>query len=229
MNRRESIRAIAISSISAGAILSACKHSGNNKGSENIAGGPEPYGRTQAEIEHDAKLMNEKFFTDAEMSVLTILCNMIIPTDERSGNASDAKVPEFVEFTMKDQPKMQVPMRGGLKWLDVKSMRLFNKSFGEASEQQRLELVNLIAYPEKAKMENMPGVNFFNTLRNLTATGFFTSKIGMADLEYMGNQPNQWNGVPDDVLKQYDLAYDEKILRQCLGSDDMGKMMVWEN
>jgi hypothetical protein len=152
---------------------------------------------------------------------------MIIPKDSISGSAADAGVPEFIEFIMKDQPKMQVPIRGGLKWLDLKSMKLFKKSFVDANENERTALVNLIAYPEKAAKENTQGVNFFNTIRNLTATGFFTSKIGIEDLQYLGNQPNQWNGVPDDVLKQYGVEYDTKLLSQCLRAEDMGKMMVW--
>ncbi len=227
MNRRDSIRALAISTISTGTILSACKNSGKKSSIENMPTDQELYGRTPAEIDHDANLMKERFFTESEMLVVTILCNMIIPADSISGNASDAKVPEFIEFIMKDQPKMQLPMRGGLKWLDLKSLRLFKKSFVDANENQRTELVNLIAFPAKATKDNMQGVNFFNTLRNLTATGFFTSKIGIEDLQYLGNQPNQWDGVPEDVLKQYGVEYDTKLLSQCLRAEDMGKMMVW--
>lgn len=229
MNRRESIKSIAIGSISAGAILASCNNSEKKKSEGNTLADKEPYGRTKEEIDHDAKLMKEKFFTDTEMLTLTILCDIILPADERSGSASEAKVPEFIEFIMKDQPRMQVPMRGGLKWLDLKSLRMFKRTFAEAERKQREDLVELIAFPEKALKENLPGVNFFNTVRNLTATGFFTSKMGIEDLQYMGNQPNRWNGVPDEVLKQYGLVYDEKILSQCLGPDDMGKMMVWEN
>ena len=74
----------------------------------------------------------------------------------------------------------------------------------------------MIAYPQKAKPGMKQGVAFFNMLRDLTATGFYTSEIGVKDIGYAGNQPNQWNGVPDEVLKQYDLAYTEKELKECV-------------
>jgi hypothetical protein len=77
-------------------------------------------------------------------------------------------------------------------------------------------MVDEIAYPEKAKPQMAQGVSFFNTIRNLVATGFYTSEIGVKDVGYVGNTPNQWNGVPEDVLKQYGLAYTEKELKECI-------------
>jgi hypothetical protein len=83
-------------------------------------------------------------------------------------------------------------------------------------EKSRLEIVDEIAYPQKAAPEVAQGVAFFSLMRNLTATGFYTSKIGVEDVGYKGNQPNQWNGVPDDVLKQYDVAYTDKENKECV-------------
>ncbi len=87
--------------------------------------------------------------------------------------------------------------------------------------QQQIELVDLIAYPEKAKKskEMTQGVAFFTLMRNLTATGFYTSEIGVKDIGYAGNKPTQWNGVPDEVLKQYKVAYTEKELKECVNFD----------
>ena len=73
-----------------------------------------------------------------------------------------------------------------------------------------------IAYPARAKPEMKQGVSFFNLVRNLTATGFYTSEIGVRDVGYMGNQPTVWKGVPDDVLKQYGLSYTDKELKECI-------------
>lgn len=226
MDRRESLKALAIGSLSAGTLLSACNKKTDDK-NKTSAGNSEDYGRTPEEKANDAKLMEEKFFTPAEMATITVLCDIIIPADDRSGSASEARVPDFIEFIVKDQPNHQTPIRGGLRWLNVKSARMFNKSFVDASKTQQLELVDLIAYPEKAAAENSQGVSFFNTMRNLTASGFFTSKIGIEDMNYMGNQPNAWDGVPPDVLKQYGLEYDEKTLAQCLKNEDRGKLMTW--
>ena len=230
MDRRESLKVLAIGSLSAGTLLVGCDDKKPEEKSTQEAvkeGKDEGYGRTPEEKERDARLMQEKFFTKEELATITILSDIIIPADDRSGGASEAKVAEFIEFTAKDQPDYQTPLRGGLRWLDIKSNKLFSKSFADASKAQQIQLVDLIAYPEKAKPENAQGVAFFNMMRNLTATGFFTSKIGIADIQYMGNQPNAWDGVPDEVLKQYGLEYDKKTLAECLKNEDRGKIMTW--
>jgi gluconate 2-dehydrogenase gamma chain len=107
-------------------------------------------------------------------------------------------------------------MRGGLRWLDLHSYKKFEKPFKDCSAQQQLEMVDAIAYPKKAKPAMAQGVAFFNLMRNLTATGFYTTEMGGKDIGYVGNRPNQWNGVPDDVLKQYNMAYTEKELKECV-------------
>ena len=158
----------------------------------------------------------EKFFTDDEIATIRVLADIIIPADEVSGSATEAKVPEFIAFIVKDMPSHQTPMRGGLRWLDVQCMKRFDKAFKDCSIKQQLEMVDDIAYPEKAKPGMSQGIKFFNLMRNLTATGFYTSQIGVKDIGYVGNTPNQWNGVPDEVLKQYGLSYSEKELNECV-------------
>jgi hypothetical protein len=158
------------------------------------------------------KLSAEKFFDEHEMKTITILCDIIIPKDEVSGSASEAGVPDFIEFIVKDIPQHQLPLRGGLKWLDLQCLKRFNADFASCSTTQQIEMVDEIAFPEKAKPEMQPGVAFFNRMRDLTATGFFTSEMGIKDLGYAGNKPNLWDGVPQEVLEQYGLKYDERTL-----------------
>ncbi|MBA4145149.1 MAG: transcriptional initiation protein Tat, partial [Cytophaga sp.] len=74
-------------------------------------------------------------------------------------------------------------------------------------------------WPEKAKPAMQYGVAFFNRMRDLTACGFFTSKIGIKDLGYAGNTPNQWDGVPEEVLAQYGVKYDERTLAESVKFD----------
>jgi len=103
-----------------------------------------------------------------------------------------------------------------LRWLDLHAYKKKGKAFVDLDDASRIEIVDEIAYPQKAAPEVAQGVAFFNLMRNLTATGFYTSKIGVEDIGYKGNQPNQWNGVPDDVLKQYGVAYTEKENKECV-------------
>lgn len=164
-------------------------------------------GRLRDEIIRDNKLKAEKFFNVAEMATLKILVDIIIPADGKSGSASQAGVPDFIEFIAKDMPQHQTPLRGGLMWLDNISKAKFDKKFSVLNQTNRLEIIDLIAYPAKAKPEHTQGVSFFNLLRNLTATGFFTSKMGIEDLGYAGNTPNVWDGVPTEVLQKYNVSY----------------------
>jgi hypothetical protein len=167
-----------------------------------------PNGRTQEEAEMEARLQAEVFLNKHELETITILSDIIIPADKKSGSASQSGVTAFIEFIVKDKPEFKTPMRGGLRWLDSESNKRFGKKFIEITASQRINIVDDIAYPGTAPKHLSQGVSFFTLMRNLTATGFFTSKIGIADLEYKGNTPNQWNGVPDEVLKQYGLSYD---------------------
>src|SRR5690606_19784027 len=155
------------------------------------------------EHERTQKLLEEKFFTDHEMATITVLADIIIPKDEVSGSASEAGVPEFIEFMVKDLPDNKTPMRGGLKWLDLQAQRRYGDAFVNCKEVDQLALVEEIAYPEKAKPEMQQGVAFFSLMRNLTSSGFFTSEIGIKDIGYAGNRPGVWNGVPEDVLKEH--------------------------
>ncbi len=216
MDRRKSIKALAIGTISTGVLVEACKIKKKEKPAQE-AKATEGINRMPEEKANDDALRSaRKFFTDAEMATITVLADIIIPKDEVSGSASDAKVPEFIDLIVHEKTEHQIPLKGGLRWLDLECINRYGKAFTDCPQQQQIEMVDMIAYPKKAKPEMAPGVKFFSLMRNLTATGFYTSEIGVKDVGYMGNVPNNWNGVPDDVLKQYGLAYTEKELKECV-------------
>lgn len=223
MDRRKSLKAIALGTISAGAILEGCKLDDKKTDNKTDAGKTDKnefnLDRAKEELARDRALMSQKFFTEHEMATITILADIIIPKDDISGSASQAGVPAFIDFIVQDMPSHQVPMRGGLRWLDMECMKRFEKSFADCSEQQRIQMVDEIAYPAKAKPAMKQGVAFFSLMRNLTVTGFYTSEMGVKDIGYVGNRPNKWNGVPDDVLKQYGYAYSEWELNNCAKYD----------
>ena len=222
MDRRKSLKLIA-GSVATTAFLAACKTDEKKvKAAESPAAfDNKTYSldRAKEELERENKLAGEKFFNDHEMAGIALLCDIIIPKDEISGSATDAKVPEFIQFIVNDMPEHQTPMRGGLRWLDMQCLKKYNNDFKNCSSSQQIAMVDEIAYPKKAKPQMKPGVSFFNLIRNLTTTGFYTSRIGIADIGYKGNTPNQWNGVPGDVLKQYNMAYTDKELKECVSFD----------
>ena len=217
MDRRKSLKLIVTGAVAVPAAIAGC----NTDDKKPVAvAKDEPVfalDRNPDEVKYEKSVLaQDKFFTEHEMATITVLGDIIIPKDDISGSASEAKVPEFIEFIVKDMPSHQLPMKGGLRWLDMHCLKAYNKAFKDCTAAQQLEVVEQIAYPAKAQPDMKPGVAFFNLMRNLTATGFYTSPIGVKDIGYIGNTPTQWNGVPDDVLKQYNKAYTEKELAECV-------------
>jgi gluconate 2-dehydrogenase gamma chain len=149
-----------------------------------------------------------KFFTPHEWETVRLLVDLIIPKDARSGSATDAGVPEFMDFIMTEQDLRQTAMRGGLAWLDVECEKRFDKRFLDCDEKQRTAVLDDIAWPHKAKPEHAHGVRFFSSFRDLTATGFWTSRMGLEDLQYIGNTyVAEWTGCPDECLKKLGVKY----------------------
>ena len=147
-----------------------------------------------------------KFFNAHEYATVRMLVDLIIPKDERSGSATEAGVPEFMDFIMADEPARQLAMRGGLAWLDRECVTRFDKTFLNCAAAERTQVLDAIAWPQKAAPELSHGVAFFNSFRDLTASGFWTSRIGMKDIAYMGNvYVPEWTGCPDEAIKKLGL------------------------
>ena len=167
-----------------------------------------------------------KFFTAHEWETVRLLVDLILPRDERSGSATDAGVPEFMDFFLTDsseddrsRERRQTAMRGGLNWMDAECRRRFGKDFVECAEGERTTLLDEIAYSkgdeedDEAMRERRPqvvlrhGPNFFNSFRDLTASGFWSSKIGVDDLGYKGNTfLTEFPEPPADVLRKLGLV-----------------------
>jgi gluconate 2-dehydrogenase gamma chain len=144
-----------------------------------------------------------KFFNPHEWATVQVLVDIIIPKDERSGSATDAAVPEFMDFMMDDQPTRQTAMRGGLAWIDLECEDRYDKRFLDCSGEERTAVLDDIAWPQKAKPAFAHGVAFFNSFRDLTASGFWSSKMGVEDLQYTGNvMVPEWKGCPDEALRK---------------------------
>ena len=147
-----------------------------------------------------------KFFNAHEWATINVLVDIIIPKDERSGSATEAGVPVFMDFLLDDQPNRQTAMRGGLAWIDLECQDRYDKRFLECTADQRTAVLDDIAWPQKAKPEFAHGVAFFNSFRDLTASGFWSSKMGVEDLQYIGNvMVAEWKGCPPDALKKLGL------------------------
>ena len=189
------------------------------------------YGRLPKEIERDQKLMAEIYLNEHELATIAVLCDIILPATDMAGSATDAEVPEFIDFIVKDMPHHQLPMRGGLMWLDIESNRRFNKTFLTCTDAEQIEIVEDIAYPDEEgkKPEMAPGIKFFNLMRNLTVTGYYTTKMGFDDLGYVGNRPNIWDGVPEEVLADHDVELDPEWAAKCIDQSTRETIAEWDD
>ena len=183
------------------------------------------YGRTPEELEHDKKIQSEIYLNAHELATIAVLCDIILPATTEAGSATDAKVHEFIEFIVKDMPEHQLPIRGGLMWLDLEAHQRFEKQFIDCSSEEEIQIIEDIAYPdpdgEKPAMAH--GISFFNLMRNLTLTGYYTTKMGFDDLGVNSNYANVWDGVPEEVLADHDVDYDAEWAAKCV---DQSKRLV---
>lgn len=199
ITRREALKTLTFASFATGLTLSGCRQPAT----------PESNPFYKDISPDDLEKWEKQFFTDHEYETVRQLTNMIIPADDRSGNAEDAGVPDFIDFMMLDRPYYQTRVRGGLNWLDARCNKQFGNNFIDCTEEQKKEMLDQIAYPESAEPGMEPGVQFFNTMRDFTASGFFSSKMGIDDLEYMGNIATKWDGCSREALDHLDVSYEE--------------------
>jgi gluconate 2-dehydrogenase gamma chain len=150
------------------------------------------------------------FFTEHEWQTVQVLADLIIPRDDRSGSATDAKAPEFVDFILNESSESrQSGMRRGFAWLDEESRSRFGVAFVGATDAQRRQILDDIAGPGRAPERLSAGVSFFNSIRDLVAAGFFSSKMGYDDLQYIGNVPvREFPGCPEAALRKLGVSYD---------------------
>jgi gluconate 2-dehydrogenase gamma chain len=141
-----------------------------------------------------------KCFNEREYRTLTKLAGLIIPSDERSKGAVEAGAHEFIDFLASRNEKLAEIFTGGLGWIDHEMQRRYAAGFVEASPEQQTALLDLIAGAKNDKPEIAPGIRFFPWIRNLVLDAFYTTKIGMDDLGYMGNGAMSSFSVPREAI-----------------------------
>ena len=162
--------------------------------------------------------------------VISEISNLILPPNE-FGSINDAEVPELIEFMAKDIPSYEAPLKDGLASLNQHSNKKFKKVFVDCDENQQKSILDLMAYPDPnlSSSEQTDDIKWFTLFRNLTMTGYYTSKVGIKELGYKGNTPNVWDGVPQDVLDQYGLSYDQDWLAKCVDQTKRNDVAEWDD
>ncbi|MEP2239734.1 MAG: gluconate 2-dehydrogenase subunit 3 family protein [Maribacter sp.] len=234
MDRRKSLQTLILGGAAAtsGLVFNSCKTENGESVDQDIVASSEKYfGRTPAELERIEKLNAEQLFNEHEMETIAALSVVILPPKEPHGGPIEAEVPALVEFMGKDIPEMAPTLLGGLMWLDHKSNTEFGTEFKSATLEQKKQICDEICWhdTEKPLSEQPLEIQFFYTMRGLTVTGYYTSKVGIADLGYKGNSPNVWDGVPQDVLDQHGVAYDPEWIAKCVDQSQRNVMAEWDD
>ena len=169
---------------------------------------PHDVARAVSRVRNAAQRPDLRFFTPHEWDTVRVLVDLLIPADGRSGSATDAGVPEFMDFIVAESTAMQTPLRGGLAWIDLECRRRFSKTFVEATDAERRAVLDDIAWPARAKPEHAHGAAFFTSFRDFTASGFFSSKMGVDYVGYIGNtNVPEWRGCPPEALAKLGVRY----------------------
>jgi Gluconate 2-dehydrogenase subunit 3 len=183
-----------------------------------VAAEPKTGGSAAAQA---AAAYHRKVFNDHDWETIKLLSDLIIPADERSGSASQAGVPEFIDDWLDFKGgRLKTEILGGLTWLDLECNREFGHDFAACTPAQHKKILDRIAYPDKAAPEDANYVAFFTHLRDLVVGGFFSSKEGVKDLPYLGNKVVPvWEGCPGNVLAQIEENLKAKHVGLSLASD----------
>jgi gluconate 2-dehydrogenase gamma chain len=167
-----------------------------------------PIGKISAAT-HATQPYEPKLFNAHDWKTLRVLSDLIIPADERSGSATEADVPEVIDDWLNVHGKPSATeIIGGMRWLDMQCNRIYAYDFADCSVDQQKQILDRIAYPAKAAPEDSQAVAFFNHLRDLVVGSFYSSKIGVKDIAYVGNRMvPEWNGCPDAVVSKLGVSY----------------------
>jgi hypothetical protein len=228
MDRRESLKTMLIGALGTGALLNGCVPRKEDRKKLQDIYDFSSYGRTEEEKQRDADIFGENFFTDHQLETVAVLCDLILPATDTAGSASDAHVPAFIDFMVKDAPSWQDDFEIGLQWLDGYSKQQFGYDFVLLTHDQQMSIIEEIAYPDKATEITQPGVDFYREIRNITLTGYYTTQMGFDDLGYVGNRPNVWDGVPEEVLKEHGLEYEPEWLAKCVDQSKREVTAEWD-
>ncbi|MEM7574329.1 MAG: gluconate 2-dehydrogenase subunit 3 family protein [Bacteroidota bacterium] len=234
MDRRETLRNLLIGTVAAGTALTtgtACRT--NEEGPDLESPSDKGYGiRTPEEDRQDFLVRSFTFFSEGEMAALLVLADAICPEDPSGPAASATKIDEFFEFNLKDMPEIQAPFRGGLAFVQQYSRDQFaGKTLAELEPAELTQLMEALSYPElKEEAPDLaPAIDFMSSMRYMTLTGYYSSREGIKALGYVGNSPNQWDGVPPEVLAKYEVDYEPEWLAKCIDHETANVAAEWDD
>lgn len=236
MDRRESLKNLLIGAAATTALFTAAGCEPTTEGGVITEGKTAPKfpfdgTRTEWELQRDARMQAVPAFNEGERQTLDVLADLILPADDNGPAASKTGTTAFIEFMANDYPAFKMPLRAGLAWLSTESLKRFqNNDYTQLEAGQQTAILDDIAFLPADRTEQLSApVAFFDLLRKLVLTGYFTSKEGIKDIGYQGNMPNIWDGVPEEVLAKHDVDYDPEWIAKCIDHDTRDTVAEWDD
>ncbi|MFL2625196.1 MAG: gluconate 2-dehydrogenase subunit 3 family protein [Candidatus Marisimplicoccus sp.] len=232
MKRRDSIKTMFLGSIGASLTLNSCITTEDKVMLDQVW--KYNYGRTYEELKWDYKVLTSKFFSDSELKTIEKIANIILPPNEK-GNIKDAGVVELFEIIAKDfstpahDEYGEKVLRRGLNVFDKICNERFGVNLIDCSDDQIKSVFDSIAFNDNKDEGLQEAIRLFAVYRGMVLTGYFTSEVGINDLGYKGNTPNVWDGVPDDVLKDYSVSYDDEWISRCVDQSKRNDLAEWDD
>ena len=154
-------------------------------------------------------------FSDAERRAVALLSDIVIPADSQSPSASSIGVTDFIDEWVSapypDNVRDRKVIMDGLAWLNTESSRRYATGFEGAGEAQRLALCEAMSQKAAKGSDLASAHEFFHLFRDLVASGYYTSPVGMKDIGYAGNIPlASFDGPPPELIRKLGLADEVK-------------------
>ena len=195
MKRRDSLKSLLVGGVAGGLLVTGCAPEAKEETPVDASPGELPgYGRTEAEKEHDREVLAEVFLNEHELETLAVLCDLILPANAEFGSATDAGVVDFIDFIVKDMPSHQLPIRGGVMWLDSHSNKLHNLEFKKLTEEQQKAIV------QAGQIGNAGD----------------ESPAGFQDARHLGENPEHFLGVLQQLIGHHQVI--ETVRRRVMGT-----------
>lgn len=184
VTRRDLLQRIALSITAGPLTLEAAQHVHGIAADEKAAHGV-----------YKAKALNAH-----EYKTLEKLADYIVPPEGSTGGATAAGAPEWIDLMSSQNPQLLAIYTGGIAWLDHAMQRRGASNFVDATSEQQIAMLDLIAYRKNETPERGPGIKFFEWARKMVVDAYYTSAIGIKDIGYMGNTALSKFEVPQEVI-----------------------------
>jgi hypothetical protein len=135
-----------------------------------------------------------------EYATLDALTDLVIPVENGKPGAVAAGAAAWIDMMASENDQLKGIYTKGLAWMDTAMAGRGAKDFVSATPAQKTELLDLIAFRRNQTPELAPGIEFFIWARRMTVDAFYTSEIGIRDIDYRGNTHLDSYPAPTDAI-----------------------------